>query len=68
MHHLELQIYLGQLVQITNFWALTIFCARRQQQTHTPDRQQNFSRRLSGKWQQCISPGATGSRENVEYA
>ena len=33
-----------------------------------PDRQQSFSCRISGKWQQCISPGATGSRENAEHA
>ena len=39
------------------------FHARRQQQMNPPDRQQSFSCRLSGKWQQCISPGATGSRE-----
>ena len=32
-----------------------------------PDRQQSFSCRLPGKWQQCISPGATGSRENAEH-
>ena len=25
MHHLQLQIYLGQLLQMTNFWAQTIF-------------------------------------------
>ena len=43
------------------------FRARRQQQTNPPDRQQSVSCRLPGKWQQCISPGATGSRENVEH-
>ena len=32
-----------------------------------PDRQQSVSCRLPGKWQQCISPGATGSRENVGH-
>ena len=25
MHHLQLQIYLGQLLQMMNFWAQTIF-------------------------------------------
>ena len=32
-----------------------------------PDRQQSVSCRLPGKWQQCISPGAIGSRKNVEH-
>ena len=32
-----------------------------------PDRQQSFSCWLSGKWQQCISPGTTSSRENAEH-
>ena len=36
MHHLQLQICLGQLLQMMNFWAQTIFCTRRQQQMHTP--------------------------------
>ena len=43
------------------------FHARWQQQMNQPDKQQSFSCRLSGKWQQCISPGATGSRENAEH-
>ena len=33
-----------------------------------PDRQQSVSCRLPGKRQQCISPGATGSRENAGHA
>ena len=32
-----------------------------------PDRQQSVSCRLPVKWQQCISPGATSSRENAEH-
>ena len=44
-----------------------IFCARWQQQMNPPDRQQSVSCRLPGKWQQCISPGATSSRENAEH-
>ena len=32
-----------------------------------PDRQQSVSCRLSGKQQQCISPGDTSSRENAEH-
>ena len=43
------------------------FHARRQQLMNPPDIQQSFSGRLSGKWQQCISPGTTGSGENAKH-
>ena len=46
-HHL--QIYLDQMLQMTNFWAQTIFSCQVAATDNPPDRQQSVSCRLPGK-------------------